>query len=206
MSLGAHGDGAAAGLVALLDAGTAHDDGTGGEVRTGHDLHELVDGGVGIVDQVARGLDRLGEVVRGDVGGHADGDALAAVDQQVGEARGQRLGLGERLVVVGLPVDGILLQVTQELHGGLCQAALGVTHGGGAVAVDVAEVAVTVDERRAHGEPLCQADHGLIDRGVAVRMVLTDNFADRPGRLLVRTVGVDAALVHCVQDATVHRL
>ena len=206
MSLGAHGDGAAAGLVALLNAGTAHDDGTGGEVRTGHDLHELVDGGVGVVDQVARGFDRLGEVVRGDVGGHADGDALAAVDQQVGEARGQRLGLGERFVVVGLPVDGVLLQVTQELHGGLCQAALGVTHGGGAVAVDVAEIAVTVNERRAHGEPLCQADHCLIDRGVAVRMVLTDNFADRPGRLLVRTVGVDAALVHCVQDATVHRL
>ena len=206
MSLGAHGDGAAAGLVALLNAGTAHDDGTGGEVRTGHDLHELVDGGVGVVDQVARGLDRLGEVVRGDVGGHADGDALATVDQQVGETRGQCLGLGERLVVVGLPVDGVLLQVTQELHGGLSQAALGVTHGGGAVAVDVAEVAVTVNERRAHGEPLRQADHGLIDREVAVRMVLTDNFADRPGRLLVRTVGVDAALVHCVQDATVYRL
>ena len=144
--------------------------------------------------------------MRGDVGSHADGDTLAAVDQQVGEARRQRLGLGERLVVVGLPVDGVLLQVTQELHGGLCQAALGVTHGGGAVAVDVAEIAVTVNERRAHREPLCQADHGLIDRGVAVRMVLTDNFADRPGRLLVRTVGVDAALVHCVQDATVHRL
>ena len=144
--------------------------------------------------------------MRGDVGGHADGDALATVDQQVGETRGQRLGLSERLVVVGLPVDGVLLQVTQELHGGLCQAALGVTHGGGAVAVDVAEVAVTVDERRAHGEPLRQADHGLVDREVTVRMVLTDNFADRPSGLLVRTVGVDAALVHGVQDATVHRL
>ena len=112
MSLGAHGDGAAAGLVALLNAGAAHDDGAGGEVRTGHDLHELVDGGVGVVDQVAGGLDRLGEVMRGDVGGHADGDALAAVDQQVGEARRQRHGFGERFVVVGLPVDGILLQVT----------------------------------------------------------------------------------------------
>lgn len=155
---------------------------------------------------MAGGFDRLGEVVRGDIGGHADGDALAAVDQQVGEACRQCHGLGERFVVVGLPVDGVLLQVAQELHGGLRQAALGVTHGGGAVAVDVAEVAVTVDERRAHGEPLCQADHGLIDREVAVRMVLTDNFADRPGRLLVRTVGVDAALVHGVQDATVHRL
>ena len=206
VSLGAHGNGAAAGLVALLNTGTAHDDGAGGEVRTGHDLHEFVDGGVGVVDQVTGGLDRLGEVVRGDVGGHADGDALAAVNQQVGEARRQCHGLGERFVVVGLPVDSILLQVTQQFHGGLCQAALGVTHGCRAVAVDVAEVAVAVDERRAHGEPLRQADHGLIDRGVAMRVVLTDNFADRPGRLLVRAVGVDAALVHRVQDAAVHRL
>ena len=66
MCLGTHGNGAAAGLVALLNAGAAHDDGTGGEVRTGHDLHELVDGGVGVVDQVAGGLDRLGEVMRSD--------------------------------------------------------------------------------------------------------------------------------------------
>ena len=63
MCLGTHGNGAAAGLVALLNAGAAHDDGAGGEVRTGHDLHELVDGGVGVVDQVAGGLDRLGEVM-----------------------------------------------------------------------------------------------------------------------------------------------
>ena len=65
---------------------------------------------------------------------------------------------------------------------------------------------MAVDERRAHGEPLRQANHGLVDREVTVRMVLTDNFADRPGGLLVRAVGVDAALVHGVQDATVHRL
>ena len=206
MGLGTHGDGTAAGLVALPNAGATHDDGTGGKVRAGHNLHELVDGGVGVIDQVAGGLDRLGEVMRGDIGGHAYSDALAAVNQQVGEACGQHHGLGERLVVVGLPVDGILLQVAEQLHGGLCQTALGVTHSCGTVAVDVAKVAVAVDKRRAHGEPLRQTNHGLIDREVAVGVVLTDNFADRPGRLLVRAVGVDAALVHGVQDAAVHRL
>ena len=53
---------------------------------------------------------------------------------------------------------------------------------------------------------LRQADHGLVDRKVTVRVVLTDNFADRPGRLFVWAVGVDAALVHRVQDAAVYRL
>ena len=204
--LGAHGDGAAAGLVGLTDTIGAHDEGARGEVGAGHDLHELVDRRVGVVDEVAGRLNGLTHVVRGDVGRHADGDALAAVDQQVGEARGQGDGLGERLVVVGLPVDCVLLEVAQELHGGLGQAGLGVTHGRRAVAVDVAEVAVTVHERGAHGEPLGHADHGLVHGEVAVRVVLADNFADRPCRLLVRAVGEDATFVHRIQDTAVDGL
>ncbi len=65
---------------------------------------------------------------------------------------------------------------------------------------------MTVDQRGAHGEPLRKADHRVVHREIAMRMVLTDNLADRPGRLLVRTVGVDAALVHGVEDATVDGL
>ena len=206
VGLGTHGDGAAAGLVGLADAVGAHDDGAGREVRARHDGHELICGGVRVVDEHARGLDGLAQVVRRDVCGHADGDARGAVDQQVGEARGQDLRLLEGLVVVGLPVHGVLLQVAQQLHGGLGQAGLGVTHCGGAVAVDVAEVAVTVHQRGADGEPLGQADHGLVDGGVTVRVVLADDLADRPRTLLVRAVGEDAGLVHGVQDAPVDGL
>ena len=206
MGLGAHRDGAAAGVVGLSDAVGAHDDGARGEVGAGHDAHELVSRGIGVVDEHAGGVDGLAEVVRRDVGGHAHGDAVAAVDEEVGEARRQDARLGERLIVVGLPVDRVLLQVTQELHGGLGQAALGVAHGRRGVAVDVAEVAVAVDQRRAQAEPLGETDHRLVDREVTVRVVLADDLADRPGRLLVRAVGEDAALVHRVEDAAVHRL
>ena len=62
-------------------------------------------------------------------------------------------------------------------------------------------VAVTVRQRGADGEPLGQADHGLVDGGVTVRVVLADDLADRPRTLLVRAVGKDAGLVHGVQDA-----
>ena len=206
MGLRAHGDGAAAGLVRLADAVGTHDEGAGGEIGSGQDLHELRDRGVGVVDKVARRLDNLVEVMRRDIGRHAHGDARTTVDQQVGEAGGQDLGLGQGLVVVGTPINRVLLQVAQQLHGGFCQAALGVTHGRRGVAVDVAEVAMAIDERSAHGEPLGQADHGFVHRGVTMRMVLTDNFADGPGGLLMRAVGEDAALVHRVQDAAVHRL
>ena len=96
----------------------------------------------------------LAQVVRRDVGGHADRDAGRAVDQQVGQLGRQhgRLLLGA--VVVRLEVDRLLVDVGQQLGGDRRQAGLGVAHRGGAVAVDRAEVALAVDERVAHREVL----------------------------------------------------
>ena len=59
--------------------------------------HQVVGRGFGMVEQVHRRVDHFAEVVRRDVGGHADGDALAAVDEQVGEpARQHDRHLGTR--------------------------------------------------------------------------------------------------------------
>ena len=204
--LGAHGDRAAARLVGFADALGAHDDAARGEVGAREHGHKVVDRRIGVVDHHAHGVGDLAEVMRRDVGGHADGDARAAVDQQVGEARGKHRRLGERLVVVGLEIDRLLVEIGQQLHGRAREAALGVTHGRGAVAVDVAEVAVAVDEREAHGPILRHADHRVVDGGIAVRVVLAHDFADRPRGLLVRAVGRDARLGHGVEDAAVHRL
>ena len=85
----AHLDGAATLRVRVLDAVLAEDQRAGREVGALHDLHELDDLRVGIVDHVHRGVDDLTEVVRRDVRRHADRDAAAAVDEQVREARGQ---------------------------------------------------------------------------------------------------------------------
>ena len=198
MSLGAHGDGTATGLIALTNTVGAHDDGTCREIGSWHDLHELVDRRVWIVDEVAGRLNCLGKVVRSDIRRHANSNTLTAVDQQVGETRRQGNRLCQGFVVVGLPVDGVLLQIAQELHGGFRQTTLGVTHGSRGVAIDVAKVAMAVDERGAHREPLGKTDHRFVDRRVTVRVVLTDYFTDGPGRLLVRAVGIDTALVHRV--------
>ena len=50
---------------------------------------ELLAGGVGVLERPLRALGDLAQVVRRDVGGHADRDAGRAVDQQVREARRQ---------------------------------------------------------------------------------------------------------------------
>ncbi len=79
-----------------------------------------------MVDQMDDRVDHFTEVVRRDVGGHADGDALAAVDEQVGEPGGQHFGLLGAAVVVGHHVDGVFVDAFEQLHCQRMQPALGV--------------------------------------------------------------------------------
>jgi hypothetical protein len=84
--------------------------------------------GVGVRDQVQAGVDDLAEVVRRDVGRHADRDAGRAVDEQVREPGGQDDRLGVVAVVVLDLVDGVLVDAGEQLHRERGQARLGVAH------------------------------------------------------------------------------
>ena len=90
--------------------------------------------------------DDLAEVVRRNVRGHADRDAGGAVHQQVRHARRQDDRLLLLAVVVVDEVDGLLVDVREQFRGQRRHAALGVAVGGRRVAVDGAEIALTVDE------------------------------------------------------------
>ena len=131
------GDRAAAGAVGLLDALATHDGRAVGEVGALDPLEQRVEqlllGGLGVVQGPAGAGRDLAQVVRRDVGGHADRDAGGSVDQQVGEARRQHHGLGGTAVVVGLEVDGVLLDVAHHLERERGHPALGVPHGRGRV-------------------------------------------------------------------------
>ena len=202
----AHDDAAAAGLVGLLDALAAVDVPAGREVRALDHLPELRDGGVGVVDQQ---LDRLGdflEVVRRDVGRHADRDAGRAVDEQVRDLGGQDRRLLEPVVEVGLEVDGVLVDVLQHLDRDPGEPRLGVPVRRRRIAVDRAEVPLPVDQRIAQREVLHHAHQRVVDRPVAVRVILAQHVADHRRRLLVGPPGHEPELVHRVQDAAVHRL
>ena len=86
-------------------------------------------------------------IVRRNGGRHADRDAGGAVGEQVREGAGQhdRLGIG---FVVGLAeIDRILADAFEQKLGHRRHLRFGVTHGGGAVAVDIAEIALAVDQR-----------------------------------------------------------
>ena len=131
----------------------------------------------------------------------------AAVDQQVREARGQddRLAACRRRRSATKSTVSCV-DVAQHLGRQPRQARLGVAHRGRGPAVDVAEVAVAVDERVAHREVLGQPDERVVDRAVAVRVVLAHHLADDLRALDVLAVGPQAHLVHHVQDAPVDGL
>ena len=92
---------AAAGAIDLLQlVGRVENLAAGGEVRALDVLAQLQRRQLGVVDQPQQRRADLAEMVRRDVGGHADRDAHRAVDQERRDARGQHDRLGARAVVV----------------------------------------------------------------------------------------------------------
>ena len=203
---GPHDHAAAPGLVGLLDPFPAVDEGAGGEVGPLDDLAQVGDGRIGAVDQHLDRLGHLAQVVRRDVGGHADRDAAGAVDEEVGDLGGEDRRLAKPVVEVGLEIDRVLVDVLQHRERDPGEPRLGVPVGRGRIAVHRAEVALPVDQRIAERELLDHPDQRVIDRAVAVRVVLAQHVAHHRRRLLVRPPRHQPQLVHRVQDPAVHRL
>jgi hypothetical protein len=169
-------------------------------------LHQLLGGGARLGDQVERRVAQLRRVVRRDRGRHAHRDALGAVGQQVREGRGQHHGLLRGAVVVRPEVRRVLVEAVEEELGDLGQARLRVAHRRRVVPVDVAEVALALDERVALGEVLREAHERVVDRLVAVGVERAHHVAHDLGAFLERRIRVEAQQPHAVQDAPVHGL
>ena len=147
------------------------------------------------------------QVVRRNVGRHADRDALGAVQQQVGQSRRQNHRLLQRAVEVGLPVDRAVRQLAQQHIGVPGELRLGVAHGRERLRIVLrAPVALPVHDRIAIGERLRHQHHRFVAGGVAVRMVLADDVADGTRGLLVLVGGGETQLAHRVDDAALHGL
>ena len=202
----AHLDDASARRIGAPDTLAAEDEARRREIRALDDLHEILDRRLRMVDEHERAVDDLTHIVRRDVRRHADRDAARAVHEQLRELRRQHRRLFQRLIVVRDELHRLLVDVLQHELRDLRHAHLGIAHRGRRIAVDRAEVAVPVREHIAHGEILRHAHDRVIDRAVAVRMILTENLADDTRRLLVGLRRAHARLLHRIEDAAVHRL
>ena len=169
-------------------------------------LAQLADGRFGIVDQDLDGLGYFPQVVGRDIGGHADRDAARPVHQQVGDLGREDSGLAKTIVEIGLEIGRVLVDILQHRHRNVSEPRLGVAIGRGGISVHRAEVALTVDERVTQREVLNHPDQRVVNRGVAMRMVLAQDIANHGRRFLIGTAGYQAQLVHRVKNPAVHRL
>ena len=203
----AHAERAAAGGIGLGDFRRLVDnDAAGREIRSLDVFEQRAAARLRVVDQEQRGVAQLGRVVRRDRGRHADGDALRAVRQQIGERRRQHHRLLPGAVVTRAKIDGVLVDAVEQEPRHFGQPRFGVAHGSGVIAVDVAEIALAVDQRVALCEILREAHHGVVDRLVAVRMKIAHHVADHLGGFLEGGAGIEPQRPHHVQDAAVYGL
>ncbi len=141
-----------------------------------------------------------------NAGRHAHRDAVGAIGQQIGESRrqdGRFLGLA---VIGGAEVHRIFVQPIQQRAGRLGHTAFGVAHGGGVIAVDIAEIALPIHQRIAHGKFLGQAHQRVIDRLVAMGMEGTHHIAHHLGGFLEGGIRIKPQEPHAEQDAAMHGL
>ena len=145
-------------------------------------------------------------IVRRDRGRHAHGNALRAVGEQVRKAAGQHDRLFRLAVVIGAELDAVLVDAVEQEPRDLGHARFGIAVGGGIIAVDIAKVALAIDQRIARGKILRESHQRVVDRLIAMRMERAHHVADDLCRLLEWRAGVEPQQPHAVEDAPMHRL
>jgi len=146
------------------------------------------------------------QIVRRNLGGHADRDARGAIEQEHRQPCRHAFGFFERTVVVGREINRAHADLVQQQAGNRRQPCLGVAHRGGAVAVTTAEVALAVDQGVAHRETLGQAHQRIVGRLVAMRVVLAKHITHHACALDRFGAGRQTHFVHRENDAPLHRL
>ena len=177
-----------------------------GKVRPFHVFHQSFDRDVRIVDLRANAVDHFTEIVRRDVRRHADGDAGAAVDEEVRKSGRENRWLRPCLVIVRHEIDRLLVHVGHERGAEMRHARLGVTHRGGRIAFDRTKVALAVNERFAHRPRLRHVDERRINHRLAVRVVVTARVTANLGAFSMLPVGKERQVMHRVEDAALRRL
>ena len=157
-------------------------------------------------DEIQRRVAHLLHIMGRNARRHADRDAAGAVREQVREARGQndRLLL---LAIIGLAeIDRILVDAIEQRRRDRRQLGLGVAHRRRVIAVDIAEIALAVDQRIALREILREPHQRVVDGLIAMRVVFTDHVADDARAFLEAARGVEPELPHGVKQAAMHGL
>ena len=193
-------------LIGIPDAAATIDDPAGWEVRAGHDAQQLIEPNLRVVDHGETGVDRLGEIVRWNVGRHTDRDSRRSVHQKIRETRREYCRLLLSFIVVRDEIDRLTIEIVEQFVGDPVQPDLGVPHGGRGITVNGTEVTLTINKGVAQRKGLGQPYDRIIHGGISVRMILADHVAHDAGRFLVGLIPVVAKHRHGVEDPSMYRL
>ena len=138
---------ASACCICFLYSTLAHNNSGSREVGTLDMLHKLVKLNICVIDKRTNAVCNLFKIMSRNIRRHTYCDTGRAVDKQVREFCRQNLRLGLRIVKVRKPVNGILADILKHFHRDFAHSRLCITVSGGRVAVDGAEVTVTVYKR-----------------------------------------------------------
>ena len=113
---------------------------------------------------------------------HADRNALRPVHEDIRDPDREDLRFLFRLIEIRSEIHNILVEIGEkDLLRDLHEPRFRVSHRGCPVSLDRSEIPVSVHEGLTLFEGLRHDDQGIIDRAVAVRMVLAHGVADDTG-------------------------
>src|SRR5579883_521022 len=191
--------------VAVGDALPTADDAARRKVGTGDDFQQILKRYVRFVDDLDGGITDFAQIMRRDVGSHAYGDAVGAVDQQIRELARQNERLAILAVVALNEIHRVGFEIGEHLGADVRQPSLGVTMSGRRQPGDGAEIALWMHEGIAHVPVLRHAHQRRIDRLIAVWMIALHRFANDAGAFRGRAGGAESEIVHRHEDASLRR-
>ena len=139
--------------------------------------------------------------MRGNAGGHANGDAGAAVQQQEGKLGRKNGGFLLGPIKVRCEINRVLTDLLQHrLVRDRRQAGFGVPHGRRWVVIHRAEIAMAVEQWMTAGEALNKPHQGVVNGLITVGVVFAEDVTDNPRAFPIRTVWGEPQFLHRVQN------
>ncbi len=159
-----------------------------------------------MLNKVERGVADFLDIMRRNARRHTHSDARRTIGEQVREVGRQDNRLFF-LAVIGLAeIDRVLVDAVEQRRRDRRKPRLGVSHGGCVIAVDIAEIALPIDQRIALRKALREPHQRVINGLIAMRVIFTDHVADDARAFLKPACGVELELAHGVKQPPVHRL
>ena len=137
---------------------------------------------------------------------HSHRDTGSTVYQKIRISSRKHGRLFFGLIKIRDKINRILGDIRKHFHGYFRKPCLGISHGRRSVAVNRAEISMSVHKHISHGPVLCHINQCPVNGAVAVRMIFTHRITDDTRTFSVGLVGPVIQLDHRIKDTSLNRL